>query len=83
MKVKILGWRSSSFKGSNGEEISGRNYYYVEWDPIDSRYGGGYACGRLFLSDSRIARFSAPEVGKSYEMVYNRFGKIDSWKEVQ
>lgn len=84
MKVKVVGWRNVSFKANDGNEVSGRTIYYVNLDPMDLRYGAGHSVDKFFISDSKLGRSdNLLEISHSYEVFYNRYGKIDSWKEVQ
>ena len=48
--MKIIGIRPSSFKGDEGEEITGKNIYMTF--PLDK--GTGLGCERVFVTDARL-----------------------------
>lgn len=70
--AKIVGIRPSSFKGTDGTEISGKNIYLTE--PLDK--GEGLATDRVFITDKKLAEWPyKPAVGDEVNLSYNRFGK--------
>ncbi len=73
--MKIIGIRSSSFKGSDNAEISGRNIYMTY--PLEK--GEGLGCERVFVVDSKLNRWPyQPKVGDEVQIHYNRYGKCES-----
>lgn len=70
--MKIIGIRPSSFTGSNGETISGKNFYFTY--PLDT--GDGCGCERAYLTDAKLSQLEfVPQVGDEVVLDYNRFGK--------
>ena len=68
----IIGLRTSSFKGNDGEQVSGKNIYFTE--PIEN--GEGLSAERVFLTFERLAKCAYdPKVGDEIHVEYNRFGK--------
>lgn len=69
--INIIGCRNVSFTDQNtGNDIIGKTYYYMYEDSNVS----GYASDKFFIT----ARIDDPFiVGRSYEVVYNRYGKFD------
>jgi len=71
--AKIVGIRPSSFKGSDGSDVSGRNIYLTE--PLDK--GEGLATDRVFVTDAKLADWVyKPVVGDEVEISYNRYGRV-------
>lgn len=68
----IVGIRPSSFKGDQGDMISGRNIYLTY--PLEK--GEGLAADRVFLTDDRLLKGGySPKIGDEVRIEYNRFGK--------
>ena len=71
--AKIIGIRPSSFKGDQGEMVTGKNIY-VSY-PLDK--GEGLGADRFFVTDKKMADwFYVPAVGDEIRLEYNRFGKV-------
>ncbi len=71
--AKIIGIRPSSFKGDNGEKVSGQNIYYTY--PLEN----GVGCGaeRAFITDGKLAQWPyKPTVGDEVNVEYNRYGRV-------
>ena len=78
--MKIIGIRSSSFKGDKGEEITGKNIYVT----FSLDKGTGLGCERVFVTDAKIADWPYnPVVGDEVEIVYNRYGRCDKLVKVR
>jgi len=70
--VKIIGIRPSSFKGSDGTQVSGQNIYMTY--PLDK--GDGLGAERVFVTGERLGTWLyRPKVGDEVEVNYNRYGK--------
>ena len=68
----IIGVRSSSFKGDDGEQVTGKNIYYTE--PLEK--GEGLSAGRVFFTHDKLLKCQYdPKVGDEVHIEYNRFGK--------
>lgn len=69
--INIIGCRNVSFTDQKtGNDITGKTYYYMYEDSNVS----GYASDKFFIA----SRIDDPFiVGRSYEVVYNRYGKFD------
>ena len=77
--MKIIGIRSSSFKGDKGEEITGKNIYMTF--PLDK--GTGLGCERVFVTDAKMADWPyKPAVGDEVDLRYNRYGRCDGMSKV-
>lgn len=71
--MKVIGFRKSKFKGSDGEMISGVNIFVTY--PSDK--GEGEECERFYLTEERLAEIGyKPAVGDEVKPEYNRFGKV-------
>lgn len=70
--MKVIGFRRSSFKGTDGEPISGVNIYLT--GPLDK--GEGQMSDRVYLTDTRLAECGyTPKLGDEVKIEYNRYGK--------
>ena len=68
----IIGVRSSSFKGDDGEQVTGKNIYFTE--PLNK--GDGLSAGRVFLTTDKLLKCQYdPKVGDEVHIEYNRYGK--------
>ena len=68
----IIGVRYSSFKGSDGVEVTGKSIYITE--PLEK--GEGLSAERVFLTMEKLQKCQYdPEVGDEVRIEYNRFGK--------
>ena len=69
----IIGIRPSSFKGDNGETVSGVNIYYTY--PLDK--GTGLGAERVCMTDAKLAGCGyQPLPGDEVQLEYNRFGRV-------
>ena len=77
---QVIGKRSAKFKGSQGEDVSGCNFYLIY--SLDK--GEGHGTERVFATDSRLVKSGyVPEVGDMVTVQYNRFGKFVSFVPVE
>lgn len=71
----MLAIRPSSFKGDQGDTVTGINIYLSY--PLDK--GTGQGCGRVFLADAELNRQGyAPQVGDEARLEYNKYGKCSA-----
>lgn len=71
----IIGVRSSSFKGSDGTEITGKTIFLTE--PLEK--GEGHSAERVFLTMDKLLKCQYdPKVGDEVHIEYNRFGKCSA-----
>ena len=71
--AKVIGIRPSSFKGDDGQQVSGLNIYYTY--PLDK--GSGEGAERVFLTDAKLQDCGyRPVVGDNVNLEYNRFGRV-------
>lgn len=71
MVIKIIGSRDVSFKDSqSGDQITGKSLYYIYQD----RNVEGNAADKIFIRSGINNPF---EVGKRYNVSYNRYGRFD------
>lgn len=75
--IRIIGRQAMAFKGQDGNDVQGTQYYYLE---SDSRVEGQKA-GKFFLTASRLMHVGyVPQVGDAVKVYYNRFGKPDMFE---
>lgn len=68
----IIGVRSSSFKGNDGVQVTGKVIYFTE--PLEK--GEGFSAERVFLTTDKLLKCQYdPKVGDEVRIEYNRFGK--------
>ena len=71
----IIGIRSSSFKGKDGVQVTGKTIYFTE--PLEN--GEGLLADRVFLTYEKLAKCAYdPKVGDDIYIEYNRYGKCSS-----
>lgn len=71
--MKVIGFRESQFKGSDGVTIKGMNIFVT----YPSEKGEGEECERWFLTKARLSEIGyKPAVGDEVKPEYNRFGKV-------
>lgn len=70
--MTIIGFRPSSFKGEQGDNVSGMNIYLTY--PLEK--GTGQGSERVFLTDAKLNKVGyIPAVGDDVRIEYNRYGK--------
>jgi len=70
---KLVGIKETKFKGSEGDIVSGKTFYYTE----PQSGVEGVVADKFFLSDEKVTKIAASLiVGDEFEAYYNRFGKI-------
>lgn len=71
--MTIVGFRDMSFKGNDGSQVSGRQFFFTMKDDQVT----GLTAGKFFLSAAVLANVGyVPNVGDVVEVYYNRFGKV-------
>ena len=76
----IIGIRSSSFKGNDGEQISGKVIYFTE--PLEK--GVGVSADRVFLTEDKLLKCEYdPKVGDEVHLEYNRYGKCSGIRLIE
>ena len=72
--MKVIGTVFTSFKGTDGSDVSGTTLYVTE--PIAPDKGKGERADKFFLSAKKLASMTfVPSVDDAIEVYYNRFGK--------
>lgn len=70
---EVVGFARSSFKSQdNNQTITGWNIYVQYEDPKVT----GYKCERIYLNDGKCEY--SPQIGDKINVMYNRYGKVDS-----
>lgn len=70
-KMTIVGKRYVNFKDDSGKVVTGWSIYYtMAADGVI-----GVMAGKMFISDDRASSMILPDVGKSYEVFYDRYGR--------
>lgn len=78
--MKIIGIRPTSFKGDNGENVSGKNIYLTF--PLEK--GEGLGAERIFLTEAKLSKFPyQPKVGDEVSVSYNRYGRCDGMEKAR
>ena len=76
----IIGVRSSSFKGEDGVQITGKTIYFTE--PLKN--GEGVSAERVFLTTDKLQECqSDPKVGDEVHFEYNRYGKCSGIRLIE
>ena len=76
----VVGVRSSSFKGQDGVEITGKVIFFTE--PL--RNGEGLSADRVFLTTDKLQNCQYdPKVGDEVHLDYNRYGKCVGIRQVE
>jgi|GEM_PF-1316605 len=80
--VAILGHKPTTFKPKDSDtEIHGTTFYTAE--DFAKGSGEGKRSGHFFLSDAKASRLAyIPDVGDVVEIYYNRYGSIESFRQV-
>lgn len=77
-KYSIIGFKHSTIKFKDNNEVTGFNLYLSQ--PRDGVHG--YACESVFISDSKVGDYS-PALNDIIDVAYNRWGKIESISKVK
>lgn len=68
-----IGYRSVSFKGSDGNQVEGTNFFFT----YEDSYITGLGVEKVFIPASRLHYMSfVPDVGATCELFYNKYGKV-------
>lgn len=77
--MTIVGIRSSSFKGNDGEDVRGKNFYFTY--PLEKGKGEGEGTDRVYLTEKRLSELDfVPAIGNEVEVEYNRYGKASGMR---
>ena len=75
--MKVIGFRKSSFKGDDGQEVSGVNLFLTE----KCEKGEGLSCDRIYVMDRILAASGyTPKLGDEVIIEWNRWGKCSGIK---
>lgn len=70
--MKVIGFRKSSFKGDDGQEVSGVNLFLTE----KCEKGEGLSCDRIYVMDKILASCGyTPKLNDEVIIEWNRWGK--------
>lgn len=69
----LVGMRDVSFKGNDGSQVSGQNFFLTyENDKIT-----GVGVEKIFISNSKFADLTfVPELNDQCRLLYNKYGKV-------
>ena len=73
-EMQVVGIQKSSFKGDNGETVTGFNVYML----FDQRGVDGQAAHRFFVMPCNFVNGVIPNPGDIVVVYFNRFGKVQS-----
>lgn len=77
--MKVVGIRSSSFKGKDGEAVRGTNFYFIY--PLEKGKGEGEGTDRVYLTEGRLSELDfIPTIGDEVAVEYNRYGKASGFR---
>lgn len=80
MIIEIVGVKKVDFTGRDGNRVEGMNLYYTAAAQPGVQ---GLEAGKLFVSNQKFRDLGISKIEEgSYEIFYNRFGKIDSLKQI-
>ncbi|MET0017952.1 hypothetical protein [Oscillibacter sp.] len=76
--MEIIGISPTDFTTKDGKRIEGSTIYVTE--PLDSKRGGqGKSAEKFFISTSKLSALDfKPALGQSVEVLYNKFGRIQT-----
>lgn len=79
MIIEVVGFKKVDFVAQDsGNQIKGFNIFYTAADQDNVN---GLEAGKIFLSAEKAKRFEIT-IGESYQVDYNRYGKIDSMHKI-
>lgn len=81
MIIEVVGLKQVSFKGTDGNQVDGINLYFnCDGKP---NHIEGLEAGKLFISNQKCRDLGLSKIDSgSYELFYNRFGKVDFLKKI-
>lgn len=69
--MNVVGTRYVNFKDDSGKQIDGWSIYYtMKADGVT-----GLIAGKMFVSSQRAESLVLPQVGSTYEVNYDRYGR--------
>ena len=74
--AELVGYKQLNFTGQGGEVVNGTNLFFA--DASDSVGLVGRECFRFFVSEQKIINFPKLDIGGEYDLVFNRFGKLQN-----
>lgn len=78
--MTIVGYRDMSFKGNDGSDVTGRQFFFVMNDPQVQ----GQVAGKFFLSSAALGNIGyIPTIGDEVEVYYNRYGKVSQIRAIE
>ena len=73
--MKLIGMQSVNFKGKDGNQVTGKNFFFAE--KISADRGAGYSTEKVFLTEDKIKSLPfVPQLGNEIQVFYNKFGKV-------
>lgn len=80
MIIEVVGVKKVSFSGNDGNKIEGMNLYYTAAGQSGVE---GLETGKIFISNQKFHDLGITKIeAGSYELFYNRYGKVDSLKQI-
>ena len=80
MIIEVVGLKKVSFSGKDGNRIEGVNLYYTAENQSNVE---GLEAGKIFISNQKCLDLGLSKIDSgSYELFYNRFGKVDFLKKI-
>ena len=73
--MKIVGVRKVEYTAKDGAQVKG----YTVHATYTEKGTDGLCCDNFFVSEKKADGW-VPEVGETVELMYNKYGKIDSVK---
>ncbi len=78
MIIEVVGFKKVDFTADNGNQIKGYNVFYTAEGQPNVK---GLEAGKIFLSEEKAKRFDI-QTDCSYELFYNRYGRIDIMNKI-
>ena len=80
MIIEIVGLKKVSFTGTDGNKGDGVNLFYTAAAQPNVE---GLEAGRIFISNQRCKELGLAKIDSgSYELFYNRYGKVDMLSKI-
>lgn len=79
-EVTIVGIRSTSFTGTDGNKVEGTTLFYE----MQNQYVTGVETGKVFIGKTLAQNLTyQPSVGDVCQLFYNRFGKVSDIRKLK
>ena len=77
MRIKVIGIEEAKFTFEGGNSVSGQ---YIHFTEAMGKNGIGLKAGKFFLSDARLKNKPDFEIGKEFDVYFDRYKKPEMWQ---